>query len=227
MKYRYEMHQHTAPCSHCGKADPVELVRKLKEAGYAGCVLTDHFYHGNTGIDRDLPWDEFCKPYEEAYMLAKAEGDKIGVDVLFGLEESVGEGKEVLLYGITPEYMYMHPELREGGLEAVYTSAREFGALVIQAHPFRDRDYIPEPNKPLNPELLDGYEVFNLGNRPENNEKAAAELSQCGKILTAGSDCHREESETRAGIESDVRITSEKQLAEVLRGGNYTLFGML
>lgn len=225
MKYRYEMHQHTAPCSHCGRADPVELVKKLKEDGYAGCVFTDHFYHGNSGINRAMPWEEFCKPYEQAYRLAKAEGDKIGVDILFGLEEHVGEGKEVLLYGITPEYMYMHPELREGGLEAVYKSANDFGALVIQAHPFRDRDYIENPDKLLDSKYLDGYEIFNLGNRPENNEKALLLLSDSGKILTAGSDCHRNESETRAGIETDVRITSEKQLAEVLRSGAFTLFG--
>lgn len=226
MKFRYEMHQHTSPCSHCGHADPVELVRKLKEQGLAGCVLTDHFYHGNSGIDRALPWEEFCRPYEENYLKARAEGEKNGIDILFGLEEHVGGGKEVLLYGITPEFMYMNPGLREGGLEMIYRLAGDYGALVIQAHPFRDRAYIPEPAVPLNGSFLDGYEVFNTANIPECNEKAAKEFSDCGKILTAGSDCHWNENGSRSGIETGFRITDEKQLAEVLKSGNYRLFGV-
>lgn len=225
MKYRYEMHQHTAPCSHCGKADPVKLVRNLKEKGYAGCVLTDHFYYGNSGIDRALPWEEFCRPYEENYLLAKAEGDKIGIDILFGLEEHVGNGKEVLLYGITPEFMYRHPELRNGGLELIYGLAKDFGAVVIQAHPYRDRDYITDPDTLLDASLIDGYEIYNICNRPENNEKAKLMLSDCGRILTAGSDCHGDNAEIRAGIETDFRISNEKQLAELLKDGNYALFG--
>lgn len=224
MKYRYEMHQHTTPCSACGHADPTELVRKLKEQGYAGCVLTDHFYHGNTGIDRSLSWIEFCRPYEENYIKAKAEGDKLGIDILFGLEEHVGEGKEVLLYGITPEFMYKHPELRDGGLETVYRAAKGFGAVVIQAHPFRARDYIPEPDKRLEPDFLDGYELINICNRAEDNEKALKLLSDSGKIFTSGSDCHTNEMEVRGGIETDFRITDEIMLAEVLKSGNYYLF---
>lgn len=226
MKFRYEMHQHTSPCSHCGHADPVELVHKLKEQGLAGCVLTDHFYHGNSGIDRDLSWEEFCRPYEENYLIAKEEGAKTGIDILFGLEEHVGEGKEVLLYGITPEFMYMHPELREGGLEMIYSFARDFGALVIQAHPFRNRDYIPDADKRLDPSFLDGYEVFNTANKDEDNEKAAAQFSSCGKILTAGSDCHWNENGARSGIETDFRITDERQLARVLEAGDFSLFGL-
>lgn len=226
MKFRYEMHQHTAPCSHCGHAEPEELVRKMKEQGFNGCVITDHFYHGNTGIDRDLPWNDFCRPYEENYLKARAEGNKIGFDVLFGLEEHVGEGKEVLIYGITPEFMYNHPELREWGLERVYSAAHSIGALVIQAHPFRKKDYIVNPDKLLDSSLLDGYEIYNTANKAEDNEKAAEELSNCGKILTAGSDCHWNETGKRSGIETDFRITDEKQLADVLRTGEYNLFGV-
>lgn len=225
MTFRYEMHQHTAPCSHCAGADPEKLVSELKKQGMAGCVLTDHFFHGNSGIDRSLPWDEFCRPYEENYLRAKAAGEKNGIDILFGLEEHVGEGKEVLLYGITPLFMYEHPELRAGGLKMIYSLAKECGALVIQAHPFRNRDYIPDPDKTLDAAFLDGYEIINTANRPEDNVKTVERLSSCGKILTAGSDCHRNESDCRAGIETRFRITGEKQLAEVLKTGSYGLFG--
>lgn len=225
MKYRYEMHQHMTPCSHCGRADPAGLVCKLKEQGLAGCVITDHFYHGNSGIERSLTWEEFCRPYEDNYLETREEGKKLGIDILFGLEEHVGDGKEVLIYGITPEFMYLHPELREGSLETVFRAAKEFGAVVIQAHPFRSRDYIPDPDKKLDASFLDGYEIFNTANKPEDNEKAFNVFSDCGKILTAGSDCHRNENGTRSGIETDFRITDERQLAEVLKSGKYGLFG--
>lgn len=227
MKYRYEMHQHTWPCSHCGHADPVELVCQLKAEGFAGCVLTDHFYHGNTGIDRNLSWDDFCKPYEETYLKAKAMADELDFDILFGIEEHVGDGKEVLLYGITPSFMYKNPQLREGGLAAIYEAAKAENALVIQAHPFRNRDYIENPMLRLDADLLDGYELFNASNNPEDNEIAFEFYGNSGKIIVAGSDCHKSVfSKERAGIETDFRIHTEKELADVLRSGNYHLFGM-
>ena len=227
MKYRYEMHRHTSPCSHCGKADPEKLPIVMKEEGYTGCVITDHFYYGNSGIERTLPWNEFCRPYEETYLKAKAVGDKIDFDILFGIEEHVGEGKEILIYGITPEFMYKYPEMREGGLERIYKFAKNENALVIQAHPFRSRDYIPEPMKKLSPDFLDGYELFNASNKPEDNKNAFEIYSGSGKIFTAGTDCHRDNTIVpAAGIETDVRIKSEKQLADILRSGNYQLFGV-
>ena len=54
MWYRYEMHLHTAPCSLCAVATMEEMVAACREKGYAGFVVTNHFYHGNTGIDRSL-----------------------------------------------------------------------------------------------------------------------------------------------------------------------------
>ena len=80
--YKYQLHTHTTPCSLCAGMTPKELIRGLLEGGYQGCVLTNHFMHGNTGIDRDLPWEErvelFCKGYENA----KAMGDEGADDLL-------------------------------------------------------------------------------------------------------------------------------------------------
>lgn len=222
--YIYEMHQHTSPCSRCGRAEPVGLVRKLKEHGFAGMVLTDHFYNGNSGIDRALPWNEFCKAYEHNYLLAKEEGDKLGFDVIFGLEEHVGNGKEVLLYGITPEYMYSNPEIISGNLEIVSRCAHAAGALVIQAHPFRVRSYIPDPGLLLDPSLLDGYEIYNAGNPEDQDMRAVAYAQQAGGILTAGSDAHSEEAACRYGIAADTRICDERKLVMLLQSGNYELY---
>lgn len=223
MSFKYELHQHTTPCSKCGVADPELLVRAMKAEGFAGVVLTDHFYHGNTGIDRALPWKEFCDPYVETFRIAKEVGDAIDFDVLFGIEEGVGEAKEVLLYGITTDFIYDHPELRDGGLPMIYALTREAGALVIQAHPFRDRAYIPNPMARLYPQFLDGYEVWNSGSKFEDNQKGYDEFANGNRIVTVGSDCHCEHQNVRSFIECGHRITSPEALVQLLKSGEYKL----
>ena len=61
-------------------------------------VVTDHFFNGNTAIDRSLPWEEKVELYCRGYENAKEEGDKIGLDVFFGVEWAF-HGDEFLLYG--------------------------------------------------------------------------------------------------------------------------------
>ena len=220
----YEMHQHTSPCSHCGKGDPAETVRNLKQEGFSGVVLTNHFLHGNTGIDRDLPWEDFVRFYEEDYLRAKEAGDEIDFDVIFGIEEHVGESKEVLLYGITPEFLYAHPEMSDGRLETIYKAVHSFGALVFQAHPYRSRSYIEDPMKNLDIRYLDGMETFNACN-PENENLLAQEYAlKHGLLECAGSDAHTEDFSDRYGIACENRIKNSAQLAEVLKSGNYKLY---
>lgn len=224
MQYKYEMHQHTAPCSKCGRADPELLVKALKKEGFAGVVMTDHFYHGNSGIDRGLEWKEFCKAYVDSYLKAKKIGDEIGIDVIFAIEEGLGEGKEVLLYGITPEFLYGHPELKDADLEKIYNLVNDFGGLVIQAHPFREQPYIKNPDEEIDERFLHGYEVWNQCNFPDRNDMAIAVAERTGKIKTVGSDAHVEEFENRTAIVSEKRIKNEKDLVNVLKSGKYRLF---
>lgn len=222
--FYYEMHQHTAGCSACGIDDPVSTVRGLKKAGFSGMVLTNHFFHGNTGIRRSLPWEAFVGAYEEAYLTAKAEGDRLDFDVLFGLEEGLGDGKEVLLYGITPALLYAHPEWPQATLPQLSAIVRAAGGLVFQAHPFRVRDYIPRPWEKLPAEQLDGIEVFNACNGELENLRAQQLAQQTGLRPCAGSDAHTADFPARAGIACAHRICDEAQLAAVLRDREYSLY---
>ena len=63
MEFKYQMHTHTAPCSKCAVMTPQELIDGLVAGGFKGCVLTNHFYKGNSGIDRSLPWNDFVAEY--------------------------------------------------------------------------------------------------------------------------------------------------------------------
>ena len=218
MKYKYQLHTHTAPTSKCARTTPSELVRALREAGYAGCVLTNHFLHGNTGVSRELPWSDFVAAYERDYIECKKEGEKYGLDVLFGIEEGVEDWNEILCYGIEPKMLYEHPELRACSAEVWCRVIHELGAIVIQAHPYR---YCCRP-LPLG--LTDGIEVYNYSHNSEYNTEAEEYAAQYPElILTSGADTHDPETVGFGGIATDERITDAQTLAKILRGGEYEL----
>ena len=222
--YIYELHQHTSAVSACAVVTPEDVVRGLKAAGFAGVVMTEHFYHGNTVVRRHQAWEDFVRPYEQAYERAKKAAEGLDFDVLFGIEEGVGGGKEVLIYGITPAFLYAHPELREMRLPALAALVREAGGVVVQAHPFRVRDYIPAPWEELPAEHLDGVEVYNAGNDDLSNLRAQGLAERLGGIAAAGSDSHSLSSLGQAGIACERRIRTERELVDLLRSGDYELY---
>lgn len=220
--YKYQMHTHTHPCSHCSHMLPDELTQALHDGGYQGCVLTNHFYWGNTGIDTDLPWEEFVKAYELDYIACKKSAEKFGLDISFAVEEEVDEGLEILIYGITPEILYAHPELKEQNLEN-WSKLRECGAVIIQAHPFRNRQSIPV-RKVFSHDLIDGIEVFNSGNNPEDNTEALQYSEKNPDLIfISGADSHSGKNACIGGIETNVRIRNEKELAEILKSKNFEM----
>ncbi len=221
--YIYEMHQHTAACSACASADPIAMVRALKRSGFAGVVITDHFLGGNTAVRRNQPWEDIVHTYEKTYTLARAEGERLDFDVLFGMEEGVGGGKEVLVYGITPAFLYAHPELRDADLPTLCGLVRNAGGLVFQAHPYRVRDYIQNPWEPLPTDLLDGVEAYNLHNGEVENARAEQFAVKHGLLTVAGSDDHHLEA-SRFGIVSPHRLRDETALVALLHSGEYQLY---
>lgn len=223
MKYKYQLHTHTAPTSKCGKTTPEALAKALHDAGYTGCVLTNHFMHGNTGVSRDLAWVDFVAAYEEDYLACKAAGEKYGLDILFGLEEGIGGPYEILCYGLSPKMLYEHPELREYSAEIWYRVMHSLGVVVIQSHPYRICGGEQNP-KPLALDLIDGIEVYNHGNHPEYNEKAEAfAKANPNLILTSGGDTHEPETVGCGGIATEHRIQTPTALRDLLLSGDYTL----
>ncbi|MBR4727278.1 MAG: PHP domain-containing protein [Clostridia bacterium] len=221
--YRYQMHCHTAPCSRCGHMSPAELTQGLLAAGYQGCVITNHFYYGNTGVDRAMPWAAFVRPYAEDYAQICACAAPYDLDILFGVEEGVGGGREILCYGLSPALIAAHPELRLCSAAQWHALAREAGGLILQAHPFRSRDYIELPGV-LPPEEIDGIEVFNFGNSDRDNAEAAACAAGHPEWITiSGADAHTAEAVGLGGIETDRRIQTNEDLVEVLRSGRYRM----
>ncbi len=194
--YAYETHMHTSEASACGKYPAREMVRAYKNAGYTGVIITDHFVHGNTAIDRSLPWPDWVEGFCKGYENAKAEGDRIGLQVFFGWEACY-RGTEFLINGLDQQWLLEHPEIRDCTIEEQFTLVHEGGGMVVHCHPFREEFYIPEVR--LFPDYADAVEVVNAThvckrskahNDPLFDERADAYAIEHDKPVTAGSDMH-------------------------------------
>lgn len=219
MTYKYDPHVHTAEASACASASGAEQARRYKAEGYDGIFITDHFFNGNCAIPEDLPWGERVDLYCRGYENAKAEGDRIGIKVFFGIEYS-HRGADILVYGLDKQWLYDHPDC-DKDLFVFHRQAKEAGALMIHAHPFREAPYL-KGMVLLMPELVDGVEVYNSGNREEsNNRRAEWYAEEFGFSRIAGTDNHHlsVESGRLAGVFSEVELTCEEDLAKAFFDG--------
>ena len=221
--YLYETHCHCSECSACARSTARELVRGYKAAGYTGLVLTDHFIRGNTSVSRLLPWPQRMQAYYDAYLEAKAEGDALDFDVIFGIEHAYGSGKEVLLYGIDLEFLLKNDDIRQLSLAELADRVRDYGGLMIMAHPYRDRDYVDMSVQPQEA-VLDGIELYNACDLPGEDLQALALAERNPHyILTSGGDIHHcaDPRIGSAGLWFSHRIRDGKELVAALEAKEY------
>lgn len=185
--YKYETHLHTKYASACASVSGKEQTLFYKRAGYTGIMITDHFFRGNSCVPQSLNWTEkinmFCKGYEEA----KKIGDEIGLQVFFGWEETF-DGQDFLVYGLDKEWLLNHSETEHWTITEQFEQVSKYGGMVIQAHPFRNRPYIPKIR--LFPKAVHGVEVYNACNTDEENKQASIYAKNYGLPVTAGADSH-------------------------------------
>ena len=215
--FYYELHSHTNTASLCSIVEPEEYIKFYMDRGYSGMVVTDHFYHGNTAINRRLPWDMFIDEYCEGYYRAKREGDKYGFTVLFGFEQKFCDGTdEYLVLGISPEWLKRHPEIRDMKRIPFFKTIREAGGFVIQAHPFRVRYYVSKIHLAL--DYVDAVEVFNLGDDDELSRQSYEYAKNLGLPMTAGTDIHSIQNRDEiGGLALDKKIDTIEELIDEIR----------
>ena len=196
--YKYETHLHTKQASACGHSGGEEYIEPFFQAGYSGIFVTDHFFGGNTCVSREANWkqriDEYCSGYEAA--LAKAESFNrenglTGTDrefkVFFGIEQTFN-GDDYLVYGLDKKWLYEHPEIETMRHQELFDAVNRANGLMIQAHPFRLRDYIRAIH--VHPREVHGVEIYNAGNKPAENDLAELYARQYNFPVTSGSDIH-------------------------------------
>jgi len=204
MGFLYETHMHTCQGSKCGVSTGKEQADYYKEMGYAGIIITDHFFGGNTAADRSLPWKERIEWYCRGYEDAKKEGDRIGLDVFFGIEQNY-TGDEYLIYGLGKEYLLAHPEMEHWTRRQQLEEVHKAGGCVIQAHPFRMRSYMHTIK--VGDRFADGIEAANAGNDPVEDARAFRMGKAMGLVMTAGSDNHHSPTDKLYGVILEKRLT--------------------
>ena len=220
--YRYETHLHTAPVSKCALSNAQETVDFYKALGYAGIFITNHFLDGNINVDRELPYAEKIKFYFSDYEKAKAAGDAAGLQVLCGVELSY-KGTDFLIYGLDKQWYLDHPQIMELKKSEELTLMMQAGALVIQAHPYREAGYIDHIR--LFPRHVHGVEVINATNDAFVNGLGRHYADSYGLLHFAGSDNHRAEKKpTLAGLEFDTPLQDEQDFVRRVKNNEHRLF---
>lgn len=182
-KYKIELHAHSSPVSKCSEISPKELVEFYIENGYDAFVLTNHF---TPFLFENRSMKEGIDFYLEDYFKAKNYA-KDRIKVFLGAEIRFKENRnEFLIYGVNRDILQKVYDYFDKGVDAFRKEVKLDNSLFIQAHPFR------ENCTPINPNLLEGVEVYNM--HPGHNSKPALAVDFANefgfKIKTVGSDFH-------------------------------------
>lgn len=214
-----ETHLHTKEISMCAVVSAKEIPAFYKEKGFSVLIVTDH-YNKWTLENLSMDKNEQITLWLEGYRTVKRVGEKIGLQVLLGMELTlIGAPEDYLIYGIDEEFLYKYPEFSELSLNKVYDIAVKEGLLIYQAHPFRE--YL----KPAPLEFINGVEVYNGNPRHKSHNDKAVDYAKKNSLLKiAGSDFHQIEDLGRGGIYLPKNINDNKQLVSYLKSNKVKLF---
>lgn len=220
--YKYETHLHTSPVSRCAKATVEESLEFYKKAGYDGVFITNHFLDGNINVDKSRPYEEqlefYFSDYEKALELSKT----VGIKVFGGVELSYW-GTDFLVYGLDKKWFLAHPEIMSMKRSEELTFMMENGALIIQAHPFREASYMDHIR--LFPRHVHGVEIFNVHRSEEENNMAKTYCEYYDLIKFAGSDNHTASKQKElAGVCFEEPICSIEDFIEKVKSGKAQIF---
>lgn len=219
--FLYETHMHTVESSICGLSTAAEQVHTYKGLGYAGIIITDHLSSKNFAVGRFtrmkplLSWKEKVEFLIRGYEKAKKEGDRIGLDVFLGWEFYY-RGSEFLTYGLDKDFLLRNKDIDKMPIEAYSALVRSHGGYLAQAHPYRKKK---ERYVPVNPDIVDGIEVFNASRiyKGDENEKAMAFALSHGLPMQAGSDSHQPNRPFYSGIMLDKKAESIFDIIDAIK----------
>lgn len=182
--YKTELHCHSAGASDCASISAEQLVRLYAGAGYSGIVFTNHMHFGSIKNAKALRLE--AERHIKEFEKAKAEGDKVGINVMLAAELRFGKSEnDYLFYGPDAEF-YLNLDVKSiRSLEDFAKAYRAEDNLLVQAHPFRTGMTLA----PL--ECIDGIEVYNLNIRHNSRVGIAAQYAEENSLISiCGSDFH-------------------------------------
>ena len=214
---RYELHLHTSETSKCGHVPAADQVKTYKALGYQGVCVTDHLHKAqieyfNVGAD----WNAIIDRYLMGYRAAKAAGESMGMDIIFGVELRFPENdSDYLIYGIDEQWLYDHPWITDMDHQSFFDRFKD-EVLIIHAHPYRNCDVVFY-------NCVHGIEIVNCNPRHDSRNALALKLAKENPHLyrTVGSDSHQIGDEGRAATLVEGRIRDSYELKEVISSGRF------
>lgn len=206
-----DLHAHSSGISKCCRIDAPEVLRRAKEVGLDGIVLTNH-YQKSYVTDGDVAG--FVKSYIDEYHYAKACGEQAGCRVFFGIEVTAERYPNVhlLIYGVDEAFLKTYPTLYDYSLEELYRIVQENDGTLIQAHPFRNGTHV------LDVQCLDGIEInCHPLYKVSHSEELTRIAKESGLILTCGGDFHADTYRPHCGTYLPEDIADEPALGAYLR----------
>ena len=223
--YRYETHMHTLPVSKCARQSVRQNLEFYAALGYDGIFITNHFLDGNINIDKELPYEEKIEFYFSDYYEAKKLSDKIGIKVFLGVEISY-RGTDFLIFGLNKEWFLKHPEIMDMRKSDELEFLISEGALVIQAHPYREDKHINHIR--LFPRSVHGIETINASRPDFENTMADAYADAYNLLKIAGSDNHAGQKVKRlAGVEFETPLVDEEDFIRRVKNGEAKIFTLI
>ncbi len=220
--FRYETHLHTTPVSKCARVTVRQIMEFYKKLGFDGIFVTNHFIDGNIGIDKTLPYEERIRFYFSDYQAALKLQDEIGIKVFCGVESSYIDGTDFLIYGLDQDWFLAHPEIETMKPSQALPYYMEHGALVIQAHPFREAGYIDHIR--LFPRCVHGVETVNASRTDFENDSAQKYAKQYELLEFAGTDNHGFTYEYVSGMESENPIETISDFIKMVKENKMKVF---
>ena len=213
---------HTLPVSKCARQGVRQNLEFYASLGYDGIFITNHFLDGNINIDKSLPYEEQLEFYFSDYYEALRLSKEIGIKVFLGIEISY-RGTDFLIYGLDKEWFLAHPEIMDMKKSDELAFLIENGALVIQAHPYREDRHINHIR--LFPRCVHGVEVINASRPDFENAMADAYADAYQLLKISGSDNHAGNNAKRlAGIETASPILDEQDFISRVKSGDIKIF---
>ena len=225
MSCRYETHLHTSPVSKCARASVRETLEFYKSVGYSGVFITNHFIDCNINVDPSLPYADRINFYFSDYEEGVKIGKEIDFPVFCGVE--VGYDKtDFLVYGLDKQWFLDRPEIETMKKSELLPMMMEHGALVIQAHPFREKFNIgPIDHIRLYPSAVHGVETLNISRPALENNLAEYYAKSYGLLPFAGSDNHiAGRLKYFAGVQFETPLRDVQDFIERVKNGEAEIF---
>ena len=122
-------------------------------------------------------------------------------------------------YLVDKEWIKDHEEMMDMTRHELHDAIRAAGGIMIQAHPYRERDYLTDI-KLVPASAIDGVEIYNAANKANMNALAFEYALGLGLPVTAGSDIHFYNDNDMGGMLFEKKIKSIADYVEAIKSNS-------